>query len=215
MVTSIEEIIEAKRYIETAKAQLSAEGKLFNPEVPVGIMVEVPAVAIRPEPFLREVDFASLGTNDLVQYTLAVDRGNPSVAPIYSEYHPAVLHLIANTAKMAQKLNKTAFSVRRDGRKEKFCSVLLSVWDLKNFRWLRCRFTFRQKQIRKLTLEECQKFVKNLLRKNTSAEVKTAINNFMAKHEDKKCQLKRCSDDGRVRGDGTPDGSSSSGSRTA
>ncbi|WP_303323282.1 phosphoenolpyruvate--protein phosphotransferase, partial [Turicimonas muris] len=79
MVTSIEEIIEAKRYIETAKAQLSAEGKLFNPEVPVGIMVEVPAVAIRPEPFLREVDFASLGTNDLVQYTLAVDRGNPSV----------------------------------------------------------------------------------------------------------------------------------------
>lgn len=74
MVTSIEEIVEAKRYIETAKQQLTTEGMLFNPNVPVGIMVEVPAVAVRPEAFLREVDFASLGTNDLVQYTLAVDR---------------------------------------------------------------------------------------------------------------------------------------------
>lgn len=184
MVTSIEEIIEAKRYIETAKAQLSAEGKLFNPEVPVGIMVEVPAVAIRPEPFLREVDFASLGTNDLVQYTLAVDRGNPSVAPIYSEYHPAVLHLIANTAKMAQKLNKPLSVCGEMSGKKNFAPFFVGL-GFEELSMAAMQIPSVKKQIRKLTLEECQKFVKNLLRKNTSAEVKTAINNFMAKHEDK------------------------------
>lgn len=184
MVTSIEEIIEAKRYIETAKAQLSAEGKLFNPEVPVGIMVEVPAVAIRPEPFLREVDFASLGTNDLVQYTLAVDRGNPSVAPIYSEYHPAVLHLIANTAKMAQKLNKPLSVCGEMGGKKHFAPFFVGL-GFEELSMAAMQIPSVKKQIRKLTLEECQKFVKNLLRKNTSAEVKTAINNFMDKHEDK------------------------------
>ncbi|MBS4845331.1 MAG: phosphoenolpyruvate--protein phosphotransferase [Burkholderiales bacterium] len=184
MVTSIEEIIEAKRYIETAKAQLSAEGKLFNPEVPVGIMVEVPAVAIRPEPFLREVDFASLGTNDLVQYTLAVDRGNPSVAPIYSEYHPAVLHLIANTAKAAQKLNKPLSVCGEMGGKKNLAAFFVGL-GFEELSMAAMQIPSVKKQIRKLTLEECQKFAKNLLRKNTSAEVKTAINNFMTKHEDK------------------------------
>ncbi len=125
-----------------------------------------------------------MGTNDLVQYTLAVDRGNPSVAPIYSEYHPAVLHLIANTAKMAQKLNKPLSVCGEMGGKKNFAPFFVGL-GFEELSMAAMQIPSVKKQIRKLTLEECQKFVKNLLRKNTSAEVKTAINNFMAKHEDK------------------------------
>ena len=69
-------------------------------------MIELPAAVICAEELLAEADFASLGTNDLIQYTLGVDRGNPSVAPLYDECHPAVLRLIRAAVKAAQKQNK-------------------------------------------------------------------------------------------------------------
>lgn len=106
MISSLQEIREAKRYIELAKTQLREEKLEFNEFVPVGIMIELPAAVICAEELLAEADFASLGTNDLIQYTLGVDRGNPSVAPLYDECHPAVLRLIRAAVKAAQKQNK-------------------------------------------------------------------------------------------------------------
>ncbi|WP_188399299.1 phosphoenolpyruvate--protein phosphotransferase [Sporomusa sp. GT1] len=99
MIISAAEITAAKACLEQAAAQLIDEGKPFAAKVPLGIMIETPAAAVTARELAAECDFFSIGTNDLVQYTLAVDRGNPAVSPLYSHFHPAVLRLIDGIVK--------------------------------------------------------------------------------------------------------------------
>lgn len=94
MVGSLEDIRRAKALVERAKGQLTAEGRPFAGDIKLGVMVEIPALALLAEQVAREVDFASIGTNDLTQYLLAADRGEPAVAGYYQMYHPAVFRLI-------------------------------------------------------------------------------------------------------------------------
>lgn len=103
MICCVEELRQAKQWIVECKQELLREQIAFDASVKVGIMVEVPAVAIAADMFAKECDFFSIGTNDLCQYTLAVDRGNSAIASLYTHYHPSVVRLIANTIAAAER----------------------------------------------------------------------------------------------------------------
>ncbi len=100
------EIEQALRLIAQARERLRERRKPFDDHMPVGGMIEVPAAALSVGLFLRRLDFLSIGTNDLIQYTLAIDRADHAVAPLYDPFHPAVLRLIAMTIKAGRRANK-------------------------------------------------------------------------------------------------------------
>ena len=106
LVTTLRELRQAKMILRDVMDDLTEEGIPFNRQLPVGIMVEVPAVVMLIEQFLDEVDFISIGTNDLIQYALAVDRSNRDVVSLYNASDPAVLRLIATTIAAANRMGK-------------------------------------------------------------------------------------------------------------
>jgi phosphotransferase system enzyme I (PtsI) len=106
MVAQVSEIDQTMEAIERAKQQLRDSGMAFNPEVAVGAMVEVPAAALILPRILQRFDFVSIGTNDLIQYTLAIDRTDEAVAHLYDPWHPAVLQLIEQTIHCANRMGK-------------------------------------------------------------------------------------------------------------
>ena len=170
MISSLQEIREAKRYIELAKTQLRE----------VGIMIELPAAVICAEELLAEADFASLGTNDLIQYTLGVDRGNPSVAPLYDECHPAVLRLIRAAVKAAQKQNKPISICGEMGGRREMVPFFLGL-GINELSMVPMQIPIVKEMIRSLKRSSCQRLTLKLVKSRDSGEVRKLLEQFTEK----------------------------------
>lgn len=177
MITSILEVREANSILNVAKSELKNENIPFNENIEVGIMVEVPSVVMMAEAFAKEVDFFSVGTNDLTQYILATDRLSETVNNLYSGYNPAVLRAIYHLKKAADKYNKK-ISVCGELASESKAIVALLSMGIKDLSMVETSILHAKFLIRNLNYKEIQDIRDSILECDSAEEVE----NILKKH---------------------------------
>ena len=170
MISSINEIRKANAILEECKKELDAEGKVYDTNIKVGIMIETPSTAIIAYKFAKEVDFFSIGTNDLTQYFLAVDRGNEMVSSLYNSFNPAVLEAIQ---KVIDSAHDAGISVSMCGEfaGDKKATKLLLGMGLDSFSMSASSMLPVKKIIRNTNYIDAQKHRDIILQQNTPEEV--------------------------------------------
>lgn len=171
MVISLAEIRKAKALLEECKEELKAEGIAFDENIKVGIMVETPATAFRAKQFGKEVDFFSIGTNDLTQYTLAVDRGNENISELYDTYNPAVLEAIRMTIEGAHA-NHITCSMCGEFAGDSKASKLLVGLGLDAFSMSATSIPQVKKNVIEMDSGEATAYANRLLEMDTAADIK-------------------------------------------
>jgi phosphotransferase system enzyme I (PtsI) len=162
MLSSSSEITQVTALIAQAKAELREEGLPFNEDIPVGGMIEIPASAIALPVFIGKLDFLSIGTNDLIQYTLAIDRADDQVAHLYNPFHPAILYLVAHTIRTAQKAEVPVAVCGEMAGDVRFTRLLLG-FGLREFSMHPAHVPEVKQMIIKTSTEDIQPLVKKIL----------------------------------------------------
>lgn len=180
MISSIEEVREAKKIAKEVRKELKKEEIPFLEDVEVGIMVEIPAVAVHARAFAKEVDFFSIGTNDLIQYTTAVDRGNQNISHLYNQYHPAVLRLIKMTIDGGHKEGIWVGMCGEVAGDKKLVPVLLAM-GLDEFSMSSGSILRARSQIRDTSKEEVEKHIDIILNLSTAEDVENYIDKDILK----------------------------------
>jgi len=170
MISTLRELHQCKFILEEVKEDLSEEGVAYNPDVPIGTMIEVPSAAIQAGTLAREVDYLSIGTNDLVQYTLAADRTNEHVAELYSASDPAVLHLIQRVLEAGRRAG-TKVNVCGEMSGEPIYAALLLGMGLRQFSVAPHHIPEVKQVIRVMTVAEAELIAREALRLESATEV--------------------------------------------
>lgn len=179
MIISVEEIRELKSVLETLKAALRAEGKAFDENIQVGVMVETPSAAVNAKFLAKEVDFFSIGTNDLTQYTLAVDRGNELISHLYNPMSPSVLGLIKQVIDASHAEGKWTGMCGELAGDERATLLLLGM-GLDEFSMSAISVPHIKKLVRHVSYQEAKALADEALQKPTAAEIEQLIQAFLA-----------------------------------
>jgi len=177
MISSVDEIRSAKDIINEVKEELKAENIKFDKNVKVGIMIEVPSAAIMAEQLATECDFFSIGTNDLIQYTVAVERGNEKISDLYTKFHPAVIRLIKMAIDGAHKSKIFCGMCGEAASDERFIPLLVGL-GLDEFSMNPTKILNSRKMIRNLNHKECKKLVQEILRMSSASEIKARLEEY-------------------------------------
>jgi phosphotransferase system, enzyme I, PtsP len=171
MISSLEEVLKVKELLVEAKEELQRESTPFDRNMELGVMVEVPAAVQMAERFLREVDFLSIGTNDLIQYILAVDRSNRKVANLYEPLHPAVLSALYSTIQAGKREGKRVGMCGEMAGDPLYALVLLGM-GLEEFSMGSLYVPVIKKTIRSITYESAKSMARIVLKMDTAGEIK-------------------------------------------
>lgn len=179
MIISVEEIRTLRAELDILKAQLKAENKAFDQNIEIGVMIETPAAAAIAHHLAKEVDFFSIGTNDLTQYTLAVDRGNEIISHLYNPLSPAVLTLIKNVIDASHAEGKWTGMCGELAGDER-AAVLLLGMGLDEFSMSAISIPNIKKIIRNTNYSDAKQLADQVLQKATAKEIIDLIDKFTA-----------------------------------
>ncbi len=180
MLTTLNELREARDVIKEAEAELTKEGKEFKKNVPVGIMLETPSAAILADEFAKEVDFFSVGTNDLTQYLMCAERDNPSVEYLYSVFEPAVIRTMYNIIKTAKK-NGIRVGICGEASHDVNFLAMLVAWGADGVSVNPAYVTEVRALVAGLKMEGAEDFFAPVLSMGTRGEIKEFLHRFREK----------------------------------
>ena len=170
MISAVDEVIEANKVLDEAKSELKAEGIAFNESIKTGVMIEIPSAALTADIIIKEVDFFSIGTNDLCQYTLAVDRMNEKISKLYQPFHPGILRLIKTVIDASHKEGKfTGMCGELAG--DPAAAVILLGLGLDEFSMSASSMPQIKKIIRSVSYEKAKAYAQNALNMRYSSEI--------------------------------------------
>ena len=178
MISGVEELKQTLRLLEAAKLQLKKEGASFDPDLQVGTMIEVPSAALITDLLVPHVDFISIGTNDLIQYTIAVDRNNQKIAHLYKPLHPGVLRLLKHVVDQAHRAGKRV-AVCGEMASDPSQAVVLVGLGVDELSMGPHALLKLRKIIRSLDLAAAQSLVEHLLTMDSSVKTEQAVLEWM------------------------------------